>query len=353
MDGDGQDEGFAVVTVAMDSYVDTDRFAEVHEVVAEAGGVAGLLGEWGGEHRVWKGEERTLAATQVRLREWSAASPPRNSMLLWFGHGESNEDDALLAVRGAGTDGEDDALTPEDLGRHLVRNFRHRALADRWAVVVVEACGAARFVEELLAYVLRQRAAVRLLLIGSGADQGSGYVASFREVLTRVLAEFSDNYSHIRLRDLAQRIQDLLSPGRVLCLLEGDEQVVRRHPAGRPVIMTLEDYARPRGEPLPSRSRPGPCCPSRALRSGRTPPPASCRGSSSAGPRSAAGSPAGWRPPTTACWRSPDRPAAASPRCWATSCYGPTGPRSRPRPARHPGTSRGPRTSRVPGRTPS
>lgn len=252
MDGDGQDEGFAVVTVAMDSYVDTDRFAEVHEVVAEAGGVAGLLGEWGGEHRVWKGEERTLAATQVRLREWSAASPPRNSMLLWFGHGESNEDDALLAVRGAGTDGEDDALTPEDLGRHLVRNFRHRALADRWAVVVVEACGAARFVEELLAYVLKQRAAVRLLLIGSGADQGSGYVASFREVLTRVLAEFSDNYSHIRLRDLAQRIQDLLSPGRVLCLLEGDEQVVRRHPAGRPVIMTLEDYARPRGEPLPS-----------------------------------------------------------------------------------------------------
>ncbi len=252
MDGDTQDEGFAIVTVPMDSYVDADRFAEVPEVVAEADGVAGLLGDWGGEHRVWQGEDRTLTATKARLREWSDAEPSRNSMLLWFGHGESNQDDALLAVRGAGTDGEDDSITPEDLGAFLVRNFRHRAPAEYWAVVVVEACGAARFVDKLLAYVLKRRAAVRLLLIGSGADQGSGYAASFREVLTRVLAEFSDNYSHIRLRDLAQRIQDLLWPGRVLCLLDGDEQVVRRTPSGRPVIMTLEDYARPREEAQPS-----------------------------------------------------------------------------------------------------
>ncbi|GAA3501621.1 hypothetical protein GCM10019016_087280 [Streptomyces prasinosporus] len=252
MDGDGQDEGFSIVTVPMDRYVDTGRFAEVREVVDEADGVAALLDEWGGEHRVWQGEDRTMAATLARLREWSDAEPPRNSMLFWFGHGESNQDDALLGVRGAGTDGEDDSISPEELGKHLVRNFRHRAFEDCWAVVVVEACGAARFVEQLLAYVLRQRAAVRLLLIGSGEDQGSGYVASFREVLTRVLAEFSDNYSHIRLRDLAQRVQDLLSPGRVLCLLDGDEQVVRRNRSGRPMIMTLEDYARPRGEPLSS-----------------------------------------------------------------------------------------------------
>ncbi|MFD9584048.1 hypothetical protein ACFWBM_05080 [Streptomyces sp. NPDC059980] len=257
MDGGRQDEGFSIVTVPMDSYADADRFAEVGEVVAEADAVAGLLSEWGGEHRVWKGADRTLNATQVRLREWSEARPPSNSMLLWLGHGESNQDDAMLAVRGAGTDGQDDRITPQELGDHLVRNFRRRALADRWAVVVVEACGAARFVDELLAYVLRRRAAVRLLLIGSGADQGSGYAASFREVLTRVLTEFSDNYSHIRLRDLAQRIQDLLSPGRVLCLLEGDEQVVRRKPSGRPVIMTLEDHARPRGELLPAPAQTG------------------------------------------------------------------------------------------------
>ncbi|MFD9323458.1 AAA family ATPase, partial [Streptomyces sp. NPDC060053] len=249
---DEQDEGFSIVTLPMDQYVDARRFGEVGEVVAEADAVAELLGRWGGEHQAWEGEDRGLAATQVRLRQWSRASPPRNSMLLWFGHGESNQDSALLAVRGDGTDGEDDHITPEDLCRHLVSQFRGRAREeDRWAVVVVEACGAARFVDLLLSHVLRERAAVRLLLIGSGADQGRGYVASIRQVLTTVLAEFSDNYSHIRLRDLAQRIQDLLSPGQVLCLLKGDEHVVRRGRAAGPVIMTLEDYARPRRE-LPS-----------------------------------------------------------------------------------------------------
>ncbi|MCF4136609.1 ATP-binding protein [Streptomyces sp. Tue 6430] len=232
----------------MDRYVDNDRFTEVHEVVAEADGVAELLSEWGGDHREWQGEDRTMGATLARLREWSDPRPPRNSMLLWFGHGESNEDDALLAVRGAGTDGEDDSITPGQLGEYLVRNSRRRAFAEYWAVVVVEACGAARFVDQLLAYVLQRRAAVRLLLIGSGADQGSGYAASFREVLAEVLTEFSGNYHYIRLRDLAQRIQDLLSPGRVLYLLDGDEQLVRSSPSGRSVMMTLEDYARPRSE---------------------------------------------------------------------------------------------------------
>lgn len=249
---DEQDEGFSIVTLPMDQYVDARRFGEVGEVVAEADAVAELLGRWGGEHRAWEGEDRDLAATQVRLRQWSRANPPRNSMLLWFGHGESNQDSASLAVRGNGADGEDDHITPEDLCRHLVSQFRGRAREeDCWAVVVVEACGAARFVDLLLSHVLRERAAVRLLLIGSGADQGRGYVASIRQVLTTVLAEFSDNYSHIRLRDLAQRIQDLLSPGQVLCLLKGDEHVVRRGRAVGPVIMTLEDYARPRRE-LPS-----------------------------------------------------------------------------------------------------
>ncbi|WP_432017655.1 hypothetical protein [Streptomyces hydrogenans] len=244
----GQDDGFTIVTLPMDTYVDTSRFAELDEVVAEADGVAELLSTWGGEHLRWQGEDRTGGATEARMREWSRARPPRNSMLLWFGHGESNEDDALLAVRGAGVDDEDDSVKPDQLGDHIVRQFRGRAREDCWAVVVVEACGAARFVDKLLTYVVKRRAAERLVIIGSGADQGRGYLASFREVLTTVLDEFSSNYSHIRLRDLAQRIQDLLEPGRVWYQLAGDENLVRQDGSAAPVIMTLEDYARPRTE---------------------------------------------------------------------------------------------------------
>jgi WD40 repeat protein len=239
------DEGFTVITLPMDTYVDTSRFALLEEVVAEAEGVAGLLTDWGGEHRPWKGQNRTSGATKSRLREWSDARPPRNSMLIWLGHGESNEDDALLAVCGEGIDGKDDDIQPEELGRYLVEQFQGRARSDCWAVVVVEACGAARFIDKLLAHVVDKRAAERLVIIGSGADQGRGYLASFREVLTTVLDEFSGNYSHIRLRDLAQRIQDLLDPGRVWYQLAGDEILVRQAGAAQPVIMTLEDYARP------------------------------------------------------------------------------------------------------------
>ncbi|MEU4653330.1 AAA family ATPase [Streptomyces sp. NPDC023723] len=248
----GQDDGFTIVTLPMDTYVDTSRFAELPEVVAEADGVTELLSDWGGEHRTWQGEDRTRGATEARLREWSRARPPRDSMLLWFGHGESNEDDALLAVRGSGVDDEDDSVKPDQLGDHIVRQFRGRAREDCWAVVVVEACGAARFVDKLLMYVVNRRAAERLVIIGSGADQGWGYLASFREVLTTVLGEFSGNYSHIRLRDLAQRIQDLLEPGRVWYQLAGDEVLIRRDGAPASVIMTLEDYARPRAATAPA-----------------------------------------------------------------------------------------------------
>ena len=196
--GDRQDEGFSIVTVPMDSYVDASRFAEVAEVVAEAGGVAGLLGDWGGEHRVWKGEDRTLGATQVRLREWSEARPPRNSMLLWFGHGESNQDDAMLAVRGAGTDGEDDHITPRNwaITSYATSGVgRTRTAGQSWWSRPVVPPGSSTSCWRTSC----SGAPPSACCSSARSGPGSGYVASFREVLASVLTEFSDNYSHIRL----------------------------------------------------------------------------------------------------------------------------------------------------------
>ncbi|MEV4517514.1 hypothetical protein AB0K00_52230 [Dactylosporangium sp. NPDC049525] len=67
-----------------------------------------LFGALGGAEHGWEvpAEERTLSAVAARLVGWAERSQPRNSVLLWMGHGESDGRDAWLAVydsqRGAG-----------------------------------------------------------------------------------------------------------------------------------------------------------------------------------------------------------------------------------------------------------
>ncbi|MFE7485203.1 hypothetical protein [Streptomyces sp. NPDC057552] len=240
MTGPGQ--GFDIVGLPMDTYVDSVDCADI-KATAEVEAIAKLLEPWGGEPVPWETPRRTLSAVSARLGSWSRQGDPRNSVLLWVGHGNSNDQEAYLVVRGDETNDRDDELTPAAMARYLVDRFRTDD--PYWVVVVVEACGAALFVDLLQAELLRRGAAERILLIGSGARQGKGYLAAFRAVLAKVIDDLNGNDSYIGLRDLGQRIEDLLLPGSVLAKGIGGARLVRTSPPVPPVTMTLDDLSRP------------------------------------------------------------------------------------------------------------
>ncbi|MFJ1593762.1 hypothetical protein ACIOD0_26475 [Kitasatospora albolonga] len=240
MTGPGQ--GFDIVGLPMDTYVDSVDCADI-EATAEVEAIAKLLEPWGGEPVPWETPRRTLSAVSARLGSWSRQDDPRNSVLLWVGHGNSNDQEAYLVVRGDETNDRDDELTPAAMARYLVDRFRTDD--PYWVVVVVEACGAALFVDLLQAELLRRGAAERILLIGSGARQGKGYLAAFRAVLAKVIDDLNGNDSYIGLRDLGQRIEDLLLPGSVLAKGIGGARLVRTSPPVPAVTMTLDDLSRP------------------------------------------------------------------------------------------------------------
>lgn len=208
---DGGRYGFQVVPVAFDEYREARRYPPIG-ASAEAEAVAGLLGRLGGELVVWdRAEGRDLAATDARLREWRHGAFGNSSVLLWIGHGRSNQDDAWLVVPGRDGTDRDTELNPATLAEHVAGHVRERGAGPEWTLVVVEACGAAWFVDLLEAELRRRRAVRGVVLVATGKDQGLGYLAVFREALSDVLDTFTDNDSEISLRDLAGRLEDRLA----------------------------------------------------------------------------------------------------------------------------------------------
>ncbi|MCM2424908.1 AAA family ATPase [Streptomyces sp. RKAG337] len=235
----GPSQGFDIVGLPMDTYADCADL----EATAEIEAIAELLKPWGGEPVPWQTPRRTQSAVSARLGSWSREENPRNSVLLWVGHGNGNDQEANLVVAGDESSDHDDEYTPAAMARHLIDRYRQDD--PYWVVVMVEACGAALFVDHLQAELLRRGAADRILLIGSGAKHGKGYLAAFRAVLARVFRDVNGNDSYISLRDLGQRIEDLLVPGSVLSKRIGGGRLVRASPPVPPVTMTLDDLSRP------------------------------------------------------------------------------------------------------------
>jgi len=211
---------------------------------AEAGAIAELFEQLGGETQTWDvpPKSRDLSATVRRLGEWAARPQSRSSVLVWLGHGRSNDDDAWLAVRGSDGKNEDEEFDPATLARHIRKEHRRRRDPSDWTVVVIEACSAGAFVGHLSAALDPKRADSGILLIGSGENQGDGYLARFRHALEGALANYPPNHTHIRLNDLATRIDDRLKPGKVRPLsLAGSRPIVRA--ARLPTVKTsVEAY---------------------------------------------------------------------------------------------------------------
>ncbi len=163
--------GFDIFPIAL------TRYAESEELIgaqAEADAIAGLLGRYGGVVHSWDvpPEERDVLAAKSRLDEWAMAT--RSSVLLWLGHGKTKDGRArLLARQSADTD---ELIPPDTLTDKLVDLLKRRE-ENFWVAVVVEACSASAFVNEMWAPLnSRQRAGVLLITssVGCAASWSSG-----------------------------------------------------------------------------------------------------------------------------------------------------------------------------------
>ncbi|WP_034263877.1 AAA family ATPase [Actinospica robiniae] len=234
------DAAFDVVPIPIGEYAH-------HESVPadeEAAGVLELLGRLGGRGLPWPidAAERHQTSVAERLAAWSSFEgyglrACRSSVLYWVGHGASDGDDAWLATfrttaRMGGT-----AMRPDALADHIMEEWRSRAEAwagqddpdaehhpdadhdadgEPWALVVIEACGAARFVERLgAALFTRPDPPRRLALIGIGG-YGTAFLGEFRTALRLTVESYTDNDESIRLRDLIGRLQERLPSSTVI-----------------------------------------------------------------------------------------------------------------------------------------
>lgn len=237
----GTDE-FSVIPIVISQYVE-ERWADLGKADEEARLIGEIFADWGGVLRPWSvgSDQRDRTRVEDRLLAWADAGWSRSSVLLWLGHGESNDDRACLIVRGGGKT--DHELLPEDLAKHLIAEHRKR---DRphWAIVVIEACGAARFAELVGAVLHRERALTGVLVVGCGADRGSGYLGAFRRALSRVRDTYFSNDTQITLGDLSNRLDEELDTGYVVRgTFRGSAPLVPRRVLAQNLTTPMDVYA--------------------------------------------------------------------------------------------------------------
>jgi WD40 repeat protein len=205
---------FTVVPIVISEYLES-RWPDLSEAEEEARLIGEILADWGGVVEPWDvgSSQRDRTRVEDRLSDWADAGRSRSSVLLWLGHGDSNDDRARLIVRGGRR--ADHELLPEDLASHIVDEHRMRS-GPHWAIVVIEACGAARFAQLVGAVLHQERALDGVLVIGCGADLGSGYLGTFRDALSQVRDTYFSNDTQITLGDLSNRLDKMLTNGFVM-----------------------------------------------------------------------------------------------------------------------------------------
>ncbi|MEO3817625.1 hypothetical protein [Plantactinospora sp. B24E8] len=214
-DGSGT---FAVLPFGFSRY---QHHRDLPEVPEEIDRITTVLAGLGGVSRPWllAPAARDLSRVVDRLADWAAEQNPGNSVLLWLGHGQAVGNEAWLAVQDTRKPMRGTGLHPPTLAEHLVNQWRRRAqVPGAWTLVVVEACGADTFVRLLGATLLEQeRTAVpeRLAIVGVGGA-GTNYLGEFGQALAATVNSFTDNDREVRLKDLVARLDDRISPGRVM-----------------------------------------------------------------------------------------------------------------------------------------
>lgn len=200
----------------------------------DAEAIAELLAPYGGVVQHWTGGERDAAWVKQQLGRWADRDGPRSSILLWVGHGESDGNDAWLASFGTAQHKKGTGHNATELADHLDDEWSaRRGDAEAWTLVVIEACGAERFVELLAAAILaKPNPPQRFALLGGGG-RGSSFLTAVPAALRAVLDSYEDNDEVIRIDDLIGRLENRLEPGSAIRSSLG-----RARPLARPRVFS-------------------------------------------------------------------------------------------------------------------
>ncbi|MFG1816971.1 hypothetical protein ACGFIF_24660 [Kribbella sp. NPDC049174] len=214
------DPAFTIYAVPIGQY--TTAVSEPFVPVAaddDAKAIADLLTPYGGLARAWPPGTGDRDAEWVRrqLGGWAGRDGPRSSVLVWVGHGETNGNDAWLASFGTVHDRMGTGHNASELAAHLNDEWSAREQdAEAWALVIIEACGAERFVELVAAALLVRPNPPKCFALLGGGGIGPAFLTAVPTALDAVLRSYEDNDEVIRIDDLVGRLENRLEFGRAI-----------------------------------------------------------------------------------------------------------------------------------------
>ncbi|MGM7643446.1 hypothetical protein ACSVDM_00985 [Nocardia sp. JW2] len=190
--------------IAIGSYIDHDDL----DVDTELGAVTAVLEPFNVRVQDWNVAmtERGAGNVETRISRWRRAQHPA-TILYWVGHGwTNNAETAVLYHANSEQDSGDVGVTPTDLAKAIAGRLH---ADDRWAIVVVDACGSKRFIELLKTALLDKRVVGRYLLVGGLSGEGATSLGRFSRDLDHLLNVTFRGEFEIELGKLADEFERL------------------------------------------------------------------------------------------------------------------------------------------------
>ncbi len=152
-------------------------------------------------------DTRDWPAVEKRLESW-VSSGATGSILYWVGHGLSNQEFSGLAYASSPNDvkNQKGLVTPGDLARFIKRRDEDEADADHWALILIDACQSARFIEQLNVALDNDGGPRRVLLLASSPPNAVATLGRLGKAVEDALRSFL-NVPEVSLVRLAQEIK--------------------------------------------------------------------------------------------------------------------------------------------------
>jgi WD40 repeat protein len=185
------------------------------DTAVEVEGVAELLVPFGAEIHPWQvaDEDRGADAVEERLNAWAAPTTSGDTFLYWLGHGESDGLSARLAHARSPRPLTAGGMTPKEVVGYLASRQAHKLADGTWAIVVIDACRSARFVQLMSAAASEDpTGGPRNVLMVATSDEGIANLGRFRKALATALTVNFPAESSISLWTLAEELNRSL-PG--------------------------------------------------------------------------------------------------------------------------------------------